>query len=119
MKTLLEKLQIKATNAGACIGPDGWIEDTHGTPLVSYNPTTNQPIATVIQASTATLNTVVTATQHAFQTWRLWPAPKSQLNWRLRPLLYRARPVPAGGRRRADACHAQGRAAGTVDRTHG
>lgn len=76
MKTLLEKLQIKATNAGACIGPDGWIEDTHGTPLVSYNPTTNQPIATVIQASTATLNTVVTAAQHAFQTWRLWPAPK-------------------------------------------
>ena len=45
MKTLLEKLQIKATNAGACIGPDGWIEDTHGTPLVSYNPTTNEPIA--------------------------------------------------------------------------
>ncbi len=76
MKTLLEKLQIKATNAGACIGPDGWIEDTHGTPLVSYNPTTNEPIATVIQASGTTLNTVVTAAQRAFQTWRLWPAPK-------------------------------------------
>jgi len=76
MKTLLEKLQIKATNAGACIGPDGWIEDTHGTPLVSYNPTTNEPIATVIQASGATLDTVVAAAQTAFQTWRLWPAPK-------------------------------------------
>jgi len=76
MKTLLEKLQIKATNAGACIGPDGWIEDTHGTPLVSYNPTTNEPIATVIQASGTTLDTVVAAAQAAFQTWRLWPAPK-------------------------------------------
>jgi len=76
MKTLLEKLQIKTINAGACTGPDGWIEDAHGTPLVSYNPTTNQPIATVIQASATTLDTVVTAAQAAFQTWRLWPAPK-------------------------------------------
>ena len=27
IKPLLEKLEIKAVNPGACNGPDGWIED--------------------------------------------------------------------------------------------
>ncbi len=38
--SLLEKLQLKAVNPGACTGPDGWITDPAGKELVSYNPST-------------------------------------------------------------------------------
>ncbi len=40
MKSLLEKLNIQPVNAGACIGPDGWLTDPAGKELVSYNPST-------------------------------------------------------------------------------
>ena len=65
MKALLKKLNINQVNPGACTGPDGWIEDPNGKKLVSYNPTTDQPIATVIQATEATYQTVVSqAVEH-------------------------------------------------------
>ncbi len=54
MNALLTKLGIQEVNPGACTGPDGWISDPQGKPLVSYNPTTNSPIATVIHATPAT-----------------------------------------------------------------
>lgn len=76
MKALLTKLGIQEVNPGACTGPDGWITDPQGKPLVSYNPTTNAPIATVIQATPATYEQVVDAAYRAFLTWRTVPAPK-------------------------------------------
>ena len=76
MKSLLDKLQIEAINAGACTGLDGWIKDAHGTELVSYNPTTGEPIATVIQAGATTYDKVVAQAADTFQTWRTVPAPK-------------------------------------------
>ena len=79
MKALLEKLQLKAVNAGACTGPDGWLEDSNGTKLVSYNPTTGQPIASVSQATGATYDRVVEQAQAAFLGWRTTPAPKRGL----------------------------------------
>lgn len=79
MKSILEKLNIKEINPGACSGPGGWIEDSQGKPLVSYNPTTGQPIATVIQASAATYEQVVASATQAFREWRNVPAPKRGL----------------------------------------
>jgi aldehyde dehydrogenase (NAD+) len=79
MKALLEKLQLKETNAGACVGPAGWLEEPKGTALVSYNPTTGEPIARVIQATGATYEKVVEAAGDAFQSWRMVPAPKRGL----------------------------------------
>ncbi|MBX3016052.1 MAG: aldehyde dehydrogenase family protein [Caldilineaceae bacterium] len=79
MKSLLEKLNLRATNAGACTGPAGWIEDPRGEKLVSYNPTTGEAIGSVIQATNATYDQVVTAAQQAFATWRMLPAPKRGL----------------------------------------
>ena len=79
MKSLLDTLQIAESNLGACTGPDGWISDPAGEPLVSYNPTTGAPIATVIQATTATYNTVAERAQSAFATWRMLPAPRRGL----------------------------------------
>ncbi len=58
MNKLLEKLNIPAVNPGACIGPDGWIKDTKGKELVSYNPTTGEALATILQATPETYEKV-------------------------------------------------------------
>ncbi|HEX6304095.1 MAG TPA: aldehyde dehydrogenase family protein [Anaerolineales bacterium] len=76
MKALLEKLSILEVNAGACFGPDGWIEDPRGQKLVSYNPSTGEAIASVIQATPETYEKVVSAAHEAFFNWRNLPAPK-------------------------------------------
>ena len=76
MKPLLEKLGIQEINPGACTGPDSWIEDPNGKELVSYNPTTGEPLATVIQATAETSQQVIAEANNAFQTWRGVPAPK-------------------------------------------
>lgn len=76
MDALLKKLQIEAVNYGSCTGPDQWIEDTNGRKLVSYNPTTGEAIAAVIQATPESYNRVVREAQTGFQSWQNIPAPK-------------------------------------------
>ncbi|MGH2521083.1 MAG: L-piperidine-6-carboxylate dehydrogenase [Anaerolineales bacterium] len=76
MKALLEKLGLKEVNPGACTGPEGWITDPKGKELVSYNPATGEPIARIVQATETTYETVVSAADEAFKTWRTVPAPK-------------------------------------------
>jgi len=76
MKNLLEKLNIQAVNAGACIGPDGWLMDPNGKELVSYNPTTGEALAKVIQATPETYEKVASSAQQTFVNWREVPAPK-------------------------------------------
>lgn len=76
MNTLLKKLGIQQVNPGACMGPDAWIEDPQGKALVSYNPTTGEPLATVIQATSATSQQVIESSHRAFKSWRAVPAPK-------------------------------------------
>jgi aldehyde dehydrogenase (NAD+) len=79
MKSLLDKLSIDEINPGACTGPGGWIEDPGGKELISYNPTTGEPIAKVIQATGDTYNKVADAAQTAFESWQKVPAPKRGL----------------------------------------
>jgi aldehyde dehydrogenase (NAD+) len=79
MKALLEKLEISEVNPGACTGPGEWLEDAEGQELLSYSPTTNKPIAKVVQASAAVYERVVSAAQERFKTWRTVPAPKRGL----------------------------------------
>src|SRR5687768_3956246 len=76
MKALLEKLQINAVNAGLCSGVDGWITDPNGKELVSHNPATGDPIATVIMGTAASYDAVVDKAAQAFQAWQTLPAPK-------------------------------------------
>ena len=76
MNKILEKLNIKPVNAGACIGPDGWLQDPKGKELVSYNPTTGEALATVVQATPEIYEKVAAAAQQAFLSWRQVPAPK-------------------------------------------
>jgi len=76
MKSILRELGIEETNAGACTGPDGWIRDPGGNELISYNPTTEEPIASVIEATSQSYEKVVSAARDAFVAWRNVPAPK-------------------------------------------
>jgi aldehyde dehydrogenase (NAD+) len=79
MNSLLEKLKLEAVNAGACLGPEGWIRDPNGSQLVSYNPTTGEPIASVIQATSTTYDRVAQSAVDSFKAWRELPAPKRGL----------------------------------------
>ncbi len=76
MKGLLEKLQVEEVNAGACIGPDGWLQDNAGEKLVSYNPATGEPIAAVIQPTPEIYDQVVQNAVDCFHNWRDVPAPQ-------------------------------------------
>jgi aldehyde dehydrogenase (NAD+) len=76
MKAILKELGIEETNAGACTGPDGWIRDPGGNELISYNPTTEEPIASVIEATSKSYQQVASAAHSAFSTWRTVPAPQ-------------------------------------------
>ncbi len=75
MKDILNKLGIEALNAGVCAGVDGWMA-RQAEPLPSINPTTNQVIASVSQASAADYDRAAAAARAGFETWRLLPAPK-------------------------------------------
>ena len=79
MQSLLKKLDLEELNAGACTGPDQWFKDPAGKELISYNPTNNQPIATVIQASPDGYERVASAAAESFETWQDVPAPKRGL----------------------------------------
>jgi len=76
MKSILEKLNIQPVNSGACTGVDGWLMDKAGKELVSYNPTTGEAIAKVIQATQGTYEKVASTAQDAFLKWRHLPGPK-------------------------------------------
>ena len=76
MKSLLEKLNIQPVNAGASTGADGWLMDKNGKELVSYNPTTGEALAKVIQATPESYEKVASAAQTSFLKWRHLPAPK-------------------------------------------
>ncbi|MEO8680223.1 MAG: aldehyde dehydrogenase family protein [Vicinamibacterales bacterium] len=76
MQSLLKKLQIVALNPGACVGPDGWISEPDGHQLTSFNPSTGEPIATVMLAGADAYDRVAAAAATAFHSWREVPAPK-------------------------------------------
>jgi aldehyde dehydrogenase (NAD+) len=75
MDALLEKLDLKAWNAGASSGADAWM--TGDGPLISsHNPATGALIAQVQSADSATYHRLVAHAQTTFATWRSWPAPR-------------------------------------------
>ncbi|MCK6579823.1 MAG: aldehyde dehydrogenase family protein [Anaerolineae bacterium] len=73
-KALLKKLGIRANNPGTAAGSQ-WLENK-GAKLTSYNPTTGEPIAKVVQTSESAYHQVVERATQAFQTWRMTPAPR-------------------------------------------
>ncbi|MCC6607324.1 MAG: aldehyde dehydrogenase family protein [Anaerolineae bacterium] len=75
MQALLDKLHLQPVNSGVCTGPDAWL-DTDAKPIVSYNPTTGAPIASVLPATAVAYHTAVATAQSSFHTWRTMPAPQ-------------------------------------------
>jgi aldehyde dehydrogenase (NAD+) len=75
-RPLLEKLQLKDVNPGASAGADRWITDKGAEALVSNNPTTGEPIASVLQATPESYDQVVAEAVATFESWRMTPAPK-------------------------------------------
>lgn len=73
--SLLENLNIKDLNSGACTGPDGWLTTTDGKILESINPTTGNVIAKISQCTEDDYETVIRTSTEAFKEWRMVPAP--------------------------------------------
>jgi aldehyde dehydrogenase (NAD+) len=93
---LLDTLGLRPVNPGACTGPDGWISEPDGHQLTSLDPTTGEPIATVMLASPAAYEQVAAAATGAFRTWREVPAPKRGEIVRDLGAALRARKEPLG-----------------------
>ena len=49
MNEILKKLGVKKVNLGACIGGEGWIENSGYSFIESFNPTNQELLAKVIQ----------------------------------------------------------------------
>ena len=75
MNTILEKLNIKEDNYGACSGPDGWIKSSSSNKISSINPSTGEIIASVYESTIDDCNTIIKKSTDAFKEWRKVPAP--------------------------------------------
>ncbi len=73
---ILKELGIEPTNPGASTGADWWPPVSGSELLESINPATGQGIARVAAASLSDYERVVRDAQHAFERWRMVPAPK-------------------------------------------
>jgi aldehyde dehydrogenase (NAD+) len=76
VKALFAKLGIEDVNAGASTGHDWWVRDDEAGRVVSINPSTGEPLASVVLASENTCDRVVAASAESFRKWRDVPAPK-------------------------------------------
>ncbi len=70
----LQQLNIEANNAGVSTGHE-WIKSS-GAIISSYSPVDGQLIGTVQTADKAAYDAAIAKAQEAFETWRMWPAPK-------------------------------------------
>lgn len=70
----LKQLNIEANNAGVSTGHE-WIKSS-GESISSYSPVDGQLIGTVQTADKAAYDATIAKAQEAFETWRMWPAPK-------------------------------------------
>ena len=75
MNTLLEKLNIKEDNYGACSGPEGWIKNSSSKKITSTNPSTGKIIASVFESTVEDYNAIVNKSVEAYSEWRKVPAP--------------------------------------------
>ncbi len=71
---VLKRLGISEINSGVCRGE--WVPNPTGGELVSINPTTGSPIASVLMASEADYDAVIRQAGETFEKWRLLPAPQ-------------------------------------------
>ena len=73
MYEFLERLGIREHNPGGCCGVNEWMGE--GDTIASVNPASGKTIATVGLVSEGEYDTIVSAAQAAFHTWRMVPGP--------------------------------------------
>jgi aldehyde dehydrogenase (NAD+) len=73
---ILKNLKINASNTGASTGCDWWANTKSEGEIVSHNPATEKPIASVFNASSDDYEKIISAAHNAFLEWRNLPAPK-------------------------------------------
>ncbi len=73
---VLAKLHLAAKNSGASVAPAWWSETTNLGEIISYNPASGAPIASIYRANDADYQQVMEACEQAFIAWREVPAPK-------------------------------------------
>jgi len=74
MHDCLQVLGLEPVNSG--VYADDWVARPSGGELVSINPSTGEPIATVLQAGEAEYEAVARSAARAFEAWRMLPAPR-------------------------------------------
>lgn len=79
IKSIFQQLGIEESNPGACSCINSWTSDPEGKDLVSYDPTSGRPLATIRQVTDATYENILENAQGTFKTWRDVPAPKRGL----------------------------------------
>ena len=73
MKSLLDKLQIGATNLGGSTGRGHWVGG--GERLTSYSPSSGEAIADVEMVDLAQYDAIIDQSVETFTQWRSLPAP--------------------------------------------
>jgi aldehyde dehydrogenase (NAD+) len=73
---ILKSLNLSATNSGTSTGPNWWSNTTNAGEILSYNPATGKPIASVYNCSVEDYEHVINEAHKAFLEWRQVPAPK-------------------------------------------
>jgi aldehyde dehydrogenase (NAD+) len=74
MEKMLAELHIASSNSGVSTGSK-WLK-SNGETITSYSPVDGKSIASVTAADRGTYDQVIQQAIHAFEEWRLWPAPK-------------------------------------------
>jgi len=73
---LLKSLHLQKHSSGASTGPHWWSHTKNAGELISYNPTTGEPIASIYCISDHDYEHVMKEATQAFLSWRELPAPK-------------------------------------------
>lgn len=79
IKSIFDRLGLKTSNPGGCSCINSWISDPKGKDLVSYDPTSGQPLASTRQVTEETYERILENAQGTFRSWRNVPAPKRGL----------------------------------------
>jgi aldehyde dehydrogenase (NAD+) len=73
---ILNALKLNETNASASTSSTWWSKTTSAGKIISYNPATGEPIASVYNSSMDDYEHIIKTAQTSFLTWRMVPAPK-------------------------------------------
>ncbi len=73
---LLSSLHLNEKNSGASSGGHWWSHTKDAGSIISFNPSTGEPIATIFCASDKDYEHLVKEAHQAFLSWREVPAPK-------------------------------------------